>query len=209
MKTHQIILKPIFYWCAQLVTPITKKDINQNEVVQVKNFRINPTKLIEVAAVTIDELSCSWYNGKLKNTFFRKQVQTKLAPVLSITVINHSNKTALLWRIKAFARRVFVGINGIPASSLLKPIAQYFIPVNYSEEGVQVVLPEPIQIPANQTALFQVTLAEDAGSEFHYFDHATQINFVFDFNGDVFTKSPDLFLNCESKHQKQHVCVLS
>jgi hypothetical protein len=195
--------------CPTCHSKITKKDITQNEVLKAKLDGCTHNKDIEIAAVTIDELSCSWKNGKLKNTFYRNSVKENLAPVLKLTVINHSNKTALLWRIKAFARHVFVGINGIPPASFVKPIAQYFIPVNYSEEGVQLVLPEPIQIPSNQSAMFQVTLAEDAGSEYHYFDHATQLNFIFDFNGDVLIKSADLFLNCESKHKKQQVIFIS
>lgn len=195
--------------CPTCHSKITKKDITQAEVINAKLTEDRLKRDIEVAAITIDENSCSWENGKIKNTFYRKQEKENLAPVLNFTIINHSNRTVLLWRIRTFGKRVFSGISGIPPSSVLKPLAKYFIAVNYSADGVQLVLTEHIQIPANQSALFQVILAEDAVSEYHYFDHATQLNFVFDFNGDIFIKSPDILLNCDDKNQKMKVYFVS
>lgn len=194
--------------CPTCHSKITKSDILKAEVLQAKLGQRNHAINIEVAAVTIDKTSCSWENGKNKNTFYKKNTNENLAPLFNFTLINHSAKTVLLWRIKVYAKHVFVGISGIPPASVLKPLAKYFIPVNYSPDGVMYVLAEPIQIPANQSVLFQIAFAEDAGTEYHYFDHASQLNLIFYFNNDLNANSPDLLLNCDDKNQKMKVYLM-
>lgn len=195
--------------CPTCHSKITKGDIKISEVLLIKQNGKPKQKDIEFVSVVIDEAVCSWRNNKTENVFYRKNSKEKLAPIFNFILINHSDKTVILKRFTVTAKRIFTGINGIPPASVLKPIAEYFIVVDYTLEGTQLVLAEPIQIPSQQPVLFQVAVVEQGMNEYMFFDHATKLNFTFEFNNNLQVAVPSIFLNCDDENQKIKVYQLS
>lgn len=189
-------IKNLLLLCPTCHSKITKGNISLQEVTSKKQNGKLTTCDVEFVSVTIDEKSCAWQNNKKENVFYRKQSKDKLIPIFNFTLINHSNKTIIFKRFNVTAKRIFSGINGIPASSILKPIVQYFVTVNYSEEGTQFSLPEPFQIPTQQPILFQVAVA-------------VKLNFVFEFSSNIQIESPSVLLNCDDENQKMKVYMIS
>ncbi|MFM9909208.1 MAG: HNH endonuclease [Chitinophagaceae bacterium] len=195
--------------CPTCHSKITKGDISINEVLLIKQNGKQKQNEIEFVSVVIDEAKCSWQNNKIENVFYRKKSKEKLVPIFNFTLLNHSDKTVILKRFNVKAKQIFSGINGIPPASVLKPIAQYFIVVDYSVEGTQLVLSEPIQIPSQQPVLFQVAVVEQGMNEYMFFDHATKLNFIFELSNNIQLAAPSILLNCENENQKIKVYQLS
>jgi HNH endonuclease len=198
--------------CSNCHTKITKGDISQDRVLQVKTDIPLILDKIEFVSATIDSKSCAWEVSKENEyAFFKIDNKRKSPfPVINFTLINHRSRTIVLKKIHLKVKDLPRGISGIPQAKVLKSLIKYSIEIK--DINNVLILSNPIHIPANESFMFQIELTEKFMEEDKTYDEIQGrkvLYFSFEFSDNIVSKVPNLYLNCNSENEKMRIMILS
>lgn len=215
-QTHHIDENPgnnefsnLLLVCANCHSKITKGDILQSEVANKKNNLPIVNQKIEFVSVVLDSKNCAWeISSENEFAFFQNDDSQKSPfPIFNFSILNASDKTIVFRKILLEVRFLPSGITGLPTLRKLKPVAKYQIQV--SGKHNKLILPNPIQIPANTAFMFQVELSEKSLTPGRFEINGRQVlKFNFEFNGDKRIVAPTIFLNCNSENEKLRITYI-
>ena len=190
--------------CANCHTKITKGDISKHEVIQIKNKLPSLFRNVEFVLATIDSKNCTWdVDAENDFAFFISDDEQKSPfPIFNFTIINHRNRTIILKKINLKVKNLPRGISGLPQVKVLKPKAKYLIEIKGETNAL--ILTNPIQLPANESVMFQVELSEKfmAEKERYEIQGRKVLYFSFEFSDNIVLPAPNLYLNCKSESEK-------
>jgi HNH endonuclease len=197
--------------CANCHAKITKGDISEDEVKQMKNKLPYLLKNVEFVLATIDSKNCAW-NANAENdfAFFISDDERKSPfPIFSFTIINHRNRTIILKKIHLKVKNLPRGISGFPQAKILKPLAKYLIEIKGATNTL--ILENPIQLPANESVMFQVELSEKfmEKKERYEIQGRKVLYFSFEFSDNIVLAVPNLYLNCKSESDEIKISILN
>ncbi len=183
--------------CRTCHSKITKGDIKSEEV----KFKKENLKMkiagVEFVSAVIDSLNCDWKGKDKPNVFFSTSPNNSSLPIIGFTLINHSAKTVVLKTVHLNITRLQSGIHGLPQATALKSIIKYQLCI---DDNIHHLL-EPLQLPSNNAAKFDIELYEKIiEDEIVPPQGRMVLSFTFEFNNDISTVIPDIFLNCTSKN---------
>lgn len=191
--------------CPTCHSKITKGDITEQQVRQIKMSLSSNGSLIEFVSAIIDQDNCSWHS-RGEHRFYKSDSDKSPFPVISFTLINHSEKTIVLKTIQLSVKNLPSGIGGIPQAAILKSTVKYHLCINEDPDQNTYNLSEPIQIPAGQAVKFDVELFEKIT------DHITPpqgrkvLYFLLKFSSNHCENIPPIFLNCQSEDEPLKIC---
>lgn len=205
---HNIISNLILL-CPTCHSKITKGDISQKKVKQVKNKTKLMHKPIECAAISVDSANCSWisYNN-LPNAFIEYKSDKSPYPIINFSLINHSPKTILFTSIQLKVKHLYSGLSGIPIPGILKPMAKYRVQLPNDKDLTNYNLENEIVVPGNQAFKFQIELYTYWNDEYYPINGRKVLNFNFIFNNTILISLPKIFLNCKNENEKIRIVQL-
>lgn len=187
--------------CSSCHSKIEKKIITKEEVDKKKNQLALKSVKVELVSIVVDEKKCSWSVSEHNPFAFFDAISTKSPfPLFNFTFINHTPRTIVLKTIEAKYKHLYSGLSGPPSEpGTLKPIAKYSIHLIHVEKPNIYQLLEPLYIPSQHPALFQIDFSEGYKvGEFLQIEGRRILNLTFHFNDSISVIAPSIFLNCES-----------
>lgn len=201
------VLTNLLLLCSNCHTKITKGDISEYKIKQIKSDLPLMINSLQFVSAVIESDSCAWeVSDKNDFAFFRTDDKDKSPfPIINFTIINHGNKIVVLKKIQVNVKNLPRGISGIPQPTVLKALAIYQMQVA-SEKNV-LNLPNPIHVPPNESFMFQIELSEKlmAKNERYEIVGRKVLYFSFEFSNDVILKIPNLYLNCNSENEQMRI----
>lgn len=188
--------------CSTCHTKIEKFIIKIDEVKNKKNQLALKSAKVELVSIVIDDTNCSWHVSEENAfAFFDEESPKSPFPLFNFTFLNHTQQTIVLKSIQANYKFLPSGLSGPPLGpGTLKPLIKYHIQLTYKNEQKVLNLTEPLFIPAQHPALFQLEFSEgNSPSEQLQIDGRRWIDLKFIFNDSIEVKAPRIFLNYNSE----------
>lgn len=205
------VFENLIMLCPTCHTKIDKSILTAQQVKDKKNQLVLKSAKVELASIVVDDVNCSWHVREENAFAFYHEISPKSPfPLFNFTFLNHARQTIILKSIKANYRFLSSGLSGPPSGpGTLKPLIKYHIQLNYNKDQRILHLVEPLFIPDEHPALFQVEFSEgnDASVPLQI-DGRIYIDLVFVFNDSVEVKAPRIFLNCQSENPKTKLVLL-
>jgi hypothetical protein len=190
--------------CPTCHSKITKGDISRETVEKTKKGLLFKQQ-IEIASITIDSDNCTWEKSdNVEHAFYRNGSDKSPFPIISFSLINHSNRTILLKEIELKTKHLYSGLSGIPEPKILKSLAEFKIQLPYGDETEFYKLHDEIEVPARQAFKFKVQIY----SSYYPIRERKVLYFNFKFNNNISISAPSVFLNCESENEGLKVVIL-
>ncbi len=188
--------------CPLCHSKITKGDISYDKVVAIKNDLINKLTGIEFVSVVVDAENCSWISTEKPNVFFNSGKQKSPFPILSFTLINHTNKTVVLKAIRVRTKNLPSGIYGLPQAGVLKSLIKYKLCISEGNQESIFQLAEQLQCPSSQGMKFDIELYQKIiDNEIVPPQGRMVLFFVFEFSSDMKIVAPTIHLNCTYENE--------
>jgi hypothetical protein len=185
--------------CPTCHSKITKQDISRKEVEKVKN-NLSKFNEIEIARITVDSYNCSWQSyDNINYAFYDSEDGKSEFPILTISIINQTNRTIILTEIH-FAANHLPSMSGIPQTAILKSIARFRVRLPAEREIIKMQLENEIKIPPKDALKFQIEIVD------YFLNKPTKIRggkilkFKFIFSNKMEVTAPQIYLNCENPY---------
>lgn len=196
--------------CPICHSKITKGDILIDEVVKIKQGLKNKKRDIQFVSVTTDSDNCGWEPIKGAINAFEVVRYKSLFPIFNFTLINHSDRTAVLTNVELKVKRMPVGLCGpvIEAPSILRPSVLYKIKMPVNDETENYILKDELVVPRDLAFKFQVEVYDESLQRFMPPFNRYALYFKLGFNNDFYIDLPMILLNSDKYYDKLNHVLL-
>lgn len=190
--------------CANCHSKITKGDISQMEVQNVKIMLPNIKEGIEFVSVVPDSKNSIWETSDddIRIFYSVSDSPVKEHLILTWSFINNTTSTIILKGLSYSATKLPSGLMGTAIPSILRPLAIYNIPIIFNRGIKHEHLSPQIQIPEGHGFQIQTAHYSEYENNIYALTGRFYIDFTFEFSSNIKIEIPRLFFNGSSEKEK-------